>query len=39
MNILTLGIVKSQARFGIDTAILQLLCIEHGYQEGLKAER
>ena len=39
MNILTLGIVKSQARFGIDTAILQLLCIEHGYREGLKAER
>ncbi len=35
-NILTLGLVKSQAKLGIDTVLLQLLCVEHGYREGLK---
>lgn len=38
-SIMALGYVKNLARFGIDTMILQLLSLEYGYQEGMKAKR
>ncbi len=36
-NLLSFGLLKSQAKLGIDTTLLQLLSLEYGYREGLKA--
>ncbi len=38
-NLLSFGLLKSQAKLGIDTTLLQLLSLEYGYREGLKAEK
>jgi hypothetical protein len=38
-NILTFGLVKSLARFGIDTALLELISFEYGYQYGQKTKK